>query len=90
MLDQPPANRKVVKLLSKGQVTIPVEFRRKLRIASGTLLDVSLEENQIILEPIHQDEDSLREYADEEISRFLSEDKLSADVAYHVRELRDY
>ena len=84
---QPAVNRKIVRSLSRGQVTIPVEFRRKLRIGSGTLLDVSLEENRIILEPIHQDEGSLREYTDEEISRFLSEDKLSPEVASRVREL---
>ena len=84
---QPAVNRKIVRSLSRGQVTIPVEFRRKLRIGSGTLLDVSLEENRIILEPIQQDAGSLREYTDEEVSRFLSEDKLSPDVPSRVREL---
>ena len=84
---QPAVNRKIVRSLSKGQVTIPIEFRRKLRIGSGTLLDVSLENNRIILEPVHQHEDSLREYTDAEVSRFLSEDKLSPEIASRIREL---
>ena len=84
---QPVVSRKIVRSLSRGQVTIPVEFRRKLRIGSGTLLDVSLENNRLIIEPISQDESSLREYTDAEVSRFLSEDKLSSEVASRIREL---
>ena len=84
---QPVVNRKIVRSLNRGQVTIPVEFRRRLRIGAGTLLDASLENNRIVLEPIHQDDNSLREYTDEEVSRFLSEDKLNPEVAARVREL---
>ena len=84
---QTAVNRKVVRSLSRGQITIPVEFRKKLRIGSGTLLDVSLEDNRLIIEPFNQDESSLREYTDAEVSRFLSEDKLSPEVASRIREL---
>ena len=40
-----------------------------------------------MFEPIQQESDSLREYTDEEVARFLSEDKLSPEVASRVREL---
>ncbi len=40
-----------------------------------------------MLEPIQQESDSLRVYTDEEVARFLSEDKLSPEVASRVREL---
>ena len=77
---------KIVRFLRKGQVTVPVEFRRALQICEGTLLDVALEDGRIVLTPLRPEENTLREYTDEEITRFLEEDKLSAEVANRVRE----
>ena len=76
-----------IRFLGKEQVTIPVEFRRTLRIGEGTPLDVALEERRIVLTPLRPEENALREYTDEEITRFLEEDKLSPEIADRVREL---
>ena len=84
---QADATRKIVRSLRKGQVTIPVEFRRTLRIGEGTLLDVALKDRRIVLTPLRPEESALREYTDEEIAGFLEEDKLSPEVANRVREL---
>lgn len=40
-----------VKVKTKGQVTIPAEFRRNLRLEEGDLLEVVVERGRIILKP---------------------------------------
>lgn len=46
-----------VKVTRKGQVTIPVEYRRKLRIREGTRLIVSQDKDAIIMKPVPDIED---------------------------------
>ena len=41
-----------VKVTRKGQVTIPVAYRKKLRIHEGTKIVVSQEKDTIIMKPI--------------------------------------
>ena len=38
----------------KGQIVIPVELRRKLKIKKGTRLRVSQEGDKIVLQPINE------------------------------------
>ena len=83
---QATTRRKIVKPLAKGQVTIPVEFREALGIGAETLLSVSLVGDHLEVRPLLQEEE-LRRYADEEVSRFLEEDKLDRQTARRVREL---
>ena len=83
---QASTRRKIVKPLAKGQVTIPVEFREALGIGAETLLSVSLVGDHLEVRPLLQEEE-LRRYADEEVSRFLEEDKLDRQTARRVREL---
>ncbi len=78
--------RKIVKPLAKGQVTIPVEFRQALGIGAETLLTISLVGDHLEVRPLRQEEE-LRRYTDEEVSRFLKEDKLDRHTAQRVREL---
>lgn len=79
---------KVVRPLAKGQVTIPAEFRRKLGIDTNTFLDVSLGEDNLVITPVKiRGGEALREYSDEDIERFLEEDKIDARTARRVREL---
>ena len=79
--------RKVVKAHGKGQITIPGEFRDALGIESGTLLSVSVVGDHLDVTPLRYGPDSLRRYADEDIERFLEEDKLDEASARRVREL---
>ena len=77
----------MIKTLAKGQITIPVEFREALGIDAETLLSVSLVEDHLELVPLRPGEDDLRRYAEEDIARFLGEDKLDEVTARRVREL---
>lgn len=80
---------KLVRPLAKGQVTIPVEFRRRLKIDAGTLLSLTLREGTIEIVPLRPlaPEERLREYSDDEIERFLEEDRLDPETAARVRRL---
>lgn len=90
MAEQQKTMSKIVKSLSRGQITIPVEFRRKLKIGSDTILSLTLKGNKIEITPAilrKMDEEDLREYTDSEISQFLKEDKISQSTARTVRKL---
>jgi AbrB family looped-hinge helix DNA binding protein len=84
---------KLVRPLPKGQITLPVEFRRRLGINSETILSLTLKGNTIEivpLRPVPQQEtqqETLREYQDDDIDRFLKEDQLDPDTAAKVRRL---
>lgn len=80
-------SRKVVKALAKGQVTIPSQFREALGIDAETLLSVSLVGDHLEIAPLRQGEEALRRYTEEDISRFLEEDRLDQETARRVREL---
>jgi AbrB family looped-hinge helix DNA binding protein len=85
-MTQASTRRKIVKPLAKGQVTIPVEFREALGIGAETLLSISMVGDHLEVRPVRQEEE-LRRYTDEEVSRFLEEDKLDRQTAQRVREL---
>ena len=79
--------RKVVRTLAKGQVTLPTEFRAALGIEPETLLDVRLVGDHLEIKPLQTGGDELRRYSDEDIARFLEEDKLDEVTAKRVRDL---
>jgi len=81
---------KIIKPLSRGQITIPIEFRKKLGIGSNTILNLSLKGNKIEITPAvvrEFNEDELREYTDKEILEFLQDDKIDKDTARTVKRL---
>ena len=84
---QAKQRRKVVKALAKGQVTIPSEFREVLGIGAETLLSVYLVGDHLEIVPLRQGEEGLRRYTEEDIARFLEEDKLDQETARRVRDL---
>ncbi len=86
-MTQAKPRRKVVKALAKGQVTIPSEFREALGIDTETLLSISLVGDHLEVTPLRQGDESLRRYTEEDISRFLEEDKLDEGTAQRVGEL---
>ena len=87
MLHAEPRRRKVIKVLAKGQITIPSEFREELGIEAETLLSVSLVGDHLEVIPLHRSVESLRRYTRQDISRFLEEDKLDEETARRVRQL---
>lgn len=81
---------KLVRPLSRGQITIPIEFRKKLGIDTNTILSLALRGNKIEITPAivrEVDEEELREYTDEEISQFLRDDKIDPETARTVKRL---
>ena len=81
---------KLVRPLSRGQITIPVEFRKKLGIDTNTILSLALRGNKIEITPAivrEVDEEELREYTDEDISQFLRDDKIDRETARTVKRL---
>jgi AbrB family looped-hinge helix DNA binding protein len=85
-MTQVKQRRRVVKALPKGQVTIPKEFREVLGIDAETLLSISLMEDHLEITPLRPGQE-LRRYTEEEIDRFLKEDKLDEKTARRVRDL---
>ncbi|OGE33993.1 hypothetical protein A3D83_03390 [Candidatus Daviesbacteria bacterium RIFCSPHIGHO2_02_FULL_41_10] len=68
----------IIKPLAKGQITIPVSFRRELGIKENTLFQAELKEDGVFLKPISLDwkEKYIRQFSDEEIKGWLEEDKM--------------
>lgn len=82
--------RKIVPPLSRGQITIPVEFRQKLGVDDNTLLNLTLKGNRLEITPVvirGKGEEELRDYSGEEITEFLAEDKIDKETAEAVRRL---
>jgi len=80
---------KLLRPLSKGQVTLPVEFRRRLRIDGHTILRATLKGDRIEILPLRPvpEAERLRDYSKEEIDRFIKEDRLNPATAEKVRGL---
>ncbi|MEK7447140.1 MAG: AbrB/MazE/SpoVT family DNA-binding domain-containing protein [candidate division NC10 bacterium] len=80
---------KLVRPLPKGQITLPIEFRRRLKIDDKTILSLSLKGSTIEILPLRLAAQavSLRKYEADEIARFLKEDRLDRKTADKVRRL---
>jgi len=79
---------KIIRPLPKGQITIPAQFRERLGIDQDTLLNIILLEDRLEVVPVRiGEQESLREYTDEEIRTFLQEDKIDPETAGKVRKL---
>lgn len=80
---------KLVRPLSKGQITLPIEFRRRLNIDTNTVLNVSLKGERIEIVPLRTvpRSSSLREYTQDQIQRFVKEDQLDVATATKIQRL---
>ncbi len=83
------AKARLVKPLAKGQVTLPVAFRRELGIGATTILQVVLKQDKIEISPWRPPagDEKLRMYSSAKIRQFLKEDRLNAKTAARVRRL---
>lgn len=81
------ATRRVVRARAKGQLTIPREFRRALGIGDEALLSVTLVGKHLEVAPYVSAEKGLREYSEEDVARFLADDRLEPATAARVRRL---
>lgn len=90
LIEQETPMNRIIKPLPRGQITIPIEFRKKLGIDEDTFLNLALKGNKIEITPVtirESSDEDLRNYTNEEIAEFLSEDKIDQKTADIVREL---
>ena len=80
---------KLVRPLSKGQITLPIEFRRRLKIDADTILSLTLKDDRLEIVPLRPmlQEGKLRDFSHDEIERFLKEDRIDRATATKVRRL---
>lgn len=79
--------RKLVMTQARGQVTLPSEFRDALGIGIDSLLSISLVGDHLEIAPLSQGNIPLRRYTDEEVTKFLEDDRLDEQTAQRVRQL---
>lgn len=89
---------KVVRSLRGGQITLPIEFRRELGIEDDSLLQVTLEADELRLRPVTTTAASrgaLRDLyelfapiREEILAREISEEEVNADIDAALRAVR--
>ncbi|MBU0620062.1 MAG: AbrB/MazE/SpoVT family DNA-binding domain-containing protein [Patescibacteria group bacterium] len=82
----------LIQPLDKGQITIPIKFRKILGISRQTVLNVFLKDRSIIMTPVEikpQQKTNvyLRDYTKKEISAFLKEDELSKSLKNKIQKI---
>ena len=80
---------RLVKPRTRGQITIPAEFREQLGIDENTVLQMRLQGGKIEITPLRvvDDDRLLRDYDTADIQAFLEEDKLDRKIAEKARKL---
>ncbi len=88
-MPEPKPLTKLVRPLAKGQITLPIEFRRRLNIDDQTILSLTLKGRQIEIVPLRPTpaKVDLRQYTRDDIDRFLKEDRLDRVTAAKLRRL---
>ncbi len=89
MKARPGRMTRVVELPARGQITLPTDFRRKLGLNEGDLVQMTLFEGKIVIEPVSRNRENLREYTEAEIAEFLEADKIDQKTVDAVRRLLD-
>lgn len=74
-------SKNLLRPTSKGQVTIPKSFRQKLNLGTDTFLEVTLEGQKIIFQPVTVKPANIRTYTDQQVKEFMKEDKLTEENA---------
>lgn len=81
------SSARIVQLPARGQITLPTDFRRKLGLKEGSLLEMRLVGDRIEIRLVPGSTQMLREYTEAEIQQFLEDDKISEETADTVRRL---
>ena len=74
-----------LKVLGKGMVTIPKQWREELGLAEGDIVKAKKEGNRVVIEPQQGNLATYRVYSGSEIDAFLKEDKLPRSLAKKVQ-----
>lgn len=81
--------KRVVRVQNKGMITIPIIFRKQLKIEEDTLLEIHLDEDQLILkrymnERAHK---GIELYSEKEIKKMIEKDILHPKIAKKLKSL---
>lgn len=79
-------NQEWLKVLGKGMVTIPKQWRDELGIEEGGVVKAEKEGNKVVIEAGQSAFVPYRVYSDSEIEEFLKEDELPKALAKKVNE----
>lgn len=77
----------VVKILPKGLITIPKQWRQELGFEENGLARLRRLGNRLILEPVNVVSYRLRNYSKEEIEQFIKEDRINPVLRRKVKKL---
>ena len=77
----------IIKPLDKGQITIPIAFRKTLGVDDTTLYKAQLKKDGILLTPlqVNWQEKYIREFSDKEIQNWLKIDKMDKKTLKRVK-----
>ncbi len=70
-----------LKVLGKGMVTIPKQWRDELGLEEGDIVKAKKEGNRVVIEPAQSNLAPYRIYSSAEIKAFLTEDQLPKSLA---------
>lgn len=80
------SNQEWLRVLGKGMVTIPKQWRDELGIEEGTVVKAKKEGNTVVIEAQQSSPVPYRVYNDSEIEEFVDDDKLPTSLAKKVKE----
>ena len=85
---QKPLTR-IVRSQAKGQITVPIEFRKRLGIDQNTFLRLTLRGSRIEVSRVQLGREGtvLRDFDQKEFDAFLEEDTIDSKIAAKVRRL---
>ncbi len=70
----------IVKVQSKGLLTLPKKLRQKIGLEAKDLVKVREEKGRLIIEPLRTLSYPVRSYTEEDLKEFLDLDKKEAQV----------
>ena len=79
-----PVKEELLRVLTKGMITIPKTWRDDLDIKPGDRIKAFKKDYQIIIEPL-QPAVPYRVYSQKELKQFLKEDKISPKLKKQIK-----
>lgn len=77
----PKTSRIIVKIQSKGMVTIPKKFRQQLGIGPNSLLEAKIMQDGVLFVKMNTNQYKPELYSDQEIKTWLKADKMDHNTA---------
>ena len=79
------SNQEWLKVLGKGMVTLPKQWREELGLQPGDIVKAKKEGHRVVIETLQGRSVPYRVYSRAEIEKFLKEDRLPQSLVKKVR-----